>query len=188
MDIDAISLEVQIQAPSEEISVITSKSGNYIPLAIGISAGVVVLTVFFIVILIIRKNKRQKPIIDEVELASPFLISQVDVHEIVGEGNFGVVYKGVAFGTVVALKYMRAEESEIVAETDMLTRVHHVHFSLTELTQQPNCVRFYGIFKEKTKIYLVTEFCSQGSLLSLLKQKHFTNNELVKMFAILKEV
>jgi ABC-type phosphate transport system substrate-binding protein/tRNA A-37 threonylcarbamoyl transferase component Bud32 len=90
----------------------------------------------------------------------------VDTEEIViqqqiGKGAFGEVYMGTYIGAIVAIKRMllptSSERMEVVEnfvrEAGLMAQIRH-----------PNIVQFLGASVSPPYLYLITEYCSQGSL------------------------
>ncbi|GLJ09859.1 hypothetical protein SUGI_0117130 [Cryptomeria japonica] len=77
--------------------------------------------------------------------------------EKLGEGAFGVVYKGkLLSGTLVAVKILdqsRHSESQFMSEVATLGRIHHIHL-----------VRLMGYCFEKPRSALMYEYMANGSL------------------------
>lgn len=91
-----------------------------------------------------------------------------DSSRILGEGGFGLVYKGILNdGRDVAVKILKRDDQrggrEFLAEVEMLSRLHH-----------RNLVKLIGICIEKQTRCLVYELVPNGSVESHLhgKQKH----------------
>jgi len=93
--------------------------------------------------------------------------------ERLGGGQFGEVYKGLAFGgtTMVAVKKLKIEEhfNDMIEEAKVLLRLRH-----------PNCVHFLGIYRNEGSDYLVTEHLPNGSL-DIFIQKHSEEDISVPM-------
>ncbi|ELP92316.1 protein serine/threonine kinase, putative [Entamoeba invadens IP1] len=110
--------------------------------------------------------------------------TRIDYNELIeekklGEGSFGVVYKGTFRGNTVAIKKMKEfknEESSIVEfekEVNMLDKF-----------RSENIVHFYGAVFIPNHICMVTEFAEYGSLQDLIKHKksdEISNKIRVKM-------
>ncbi|ELP92501.1 protein serine/threonine kinase, putative [Entamoeba invadens IP1] len=83
-----------------------------------------------------------------------------------GEGSFGVVYKGTFRGNVVAIKKMKNFSNddnsmeEFINEVDMLNKF-----------RSDFIVHFYGAVFILSKVCLVTEFAQFGSLKDLMQHK-----------------
>ncbi|XVF74394.1 hypothetical protein PTKIN_Ptkin13bG0107000 [Pterospermum kingtungense] len=85
-----------------------------------------------------------------------------DASRVIGEGGFGIVYKGVLDdGAAVAVKVLKREDQrggqEFLAEVEMLSRLHH-----------RNLVKLIGICTEDNIRCLVYELVPNGSLESHL--------------------
>nr|WAK98088.1 mitogen-activated protein kinase kinase kinase 7 [Colaphellus bowringi] len=79
--------------------------------------------------------------------------------EIVGEGSFGVVYKGIWNSTLVAVKNItrEAEKKSFLIEVRQLSRVDH-----------ENIVKLYGACTKGSQFCLVMEYAEGGSLFNVL--------------------
>ncbi|MEQ2161820.1 Cell division protein kinase 1 [Goodea atripinnis] len=77
--------------------------------------------------------------------------------EKIGEGTYGVVYKGrhKATGQVVAMKKIRLESEE---EGVPSTAVREV--SLLQELKHPNVVRLLDVLMQESRLYLIFEFLS----------------------------
>ncbi|KHJ48620.1 SH2 domain protein [Trichuris suis] len=97
---------------------------------------------------------------------SPWVIDKDDLqlHEVIGHGEFGDVVAGEYRGQKVAIKVMKRGnhviESLLQEASMMMSLQHH------------NLVRLLGVvFNEITDVYLVTEFMANGSLLDYLRSR-----------------
>lgn len=102
--------------------------------------------------------------LDDIENAT----NNFDASRILGEGGFGLVYKGILYdGRDVAVKILKRDDRqggrEFLAEIEMLSRLHH-----------RNLVKLIGICIEKQTRCLVYELIPNGSVESHLhgKQKN----------------
>lgn len=92
------------------------------------------------------------------------LVEDIVFGEEIGAGSFGVVYAGVWRGAPVAIKSLssvRTSQREIddfKAEAQLMST----------LRPHSNVVQFQGMASDTGTLYLVTEFCSGGSLYGLL--------------------
>lgn len=129
-DLDSIQLVVittdsPVSGSSSESS---GSSGSLLAVAIAVPAVIVgIITIIAIAIVAIRSRRTKN---SDVEMTNPFIleVKDADILEPIGSGNYGTVYKGLAFGgTAVALKFMEgASREELFAEIEVLERVHHV--------------------------------------------------------------
>ncbi|ELP86873.1 protein serine/threonine kinase, putative [Entamoeba invadens IP1] len=90
--------------------------------------------------------------------------------KIIGEGSFGIVYKGMYRGNCVAIKKMKesiesSKLDEFSSEVNMLDKFRCNYI-----------VHFYGAVFIPNKVSMVTEFAQYGSLQDLLKNK--SNSEI----------
>ncbi|KAL1746839.1 hypothetical protein HDZ31DRAFT_33179 [Schizophyllum fasciatum] len=84
-----------------------------------------------------------------------------------GKGAFGQVYRALnwATGETVAIKEItlsnipKAELGEIMSEIDLLKNLNH-----------PNIVKYKGFVKEREYLYIILEFCENGSLHNIIKR------------------
>ncbi len=86
----------------------------------------------------------------------------IAVGDTAGEGGFGTVHLGLFRGTLVAVKQLfetdtRAHSASIADEAVILVNLRH-----------PNVVLFMGFVHEPKRLWIVTEYCSRGSLRDLL--------------------
>ncbi|ELP85534.1 protein serine/threonine kinase, putative [Entamoeba invadens IP1] len=84
-----------------------------------------------------------------------------------GEGSFGIVYKGSFRGNVVAIKKMKSLEGSD-AKNQMIQFENEV--SMLDKFRNDYIVHFYGAVFVPNKICMVTEFAQYGSLQDLINQ------------------
>ncbi|KAI6652242.1 epidermal growth factor receptor isoform X1 [Oopsacas minuta] len=94
----------------------------------------------------------------------------LEFHEVLGDGEFGEVRKGIYRGIKVAIKTLKPETctkfsiQNFLAEASVMTDLKH-----------PNLVRLMGINIDETvkpsRICLITEFMSKGSLIEYLRTR-----------------
>lgn len=86
--------------------------------------------------------------------------------EIIGQGKFGVVYKGLNRHTkkVVAIKVL-----ELDTKYDEVVDVQQEIQFLSDLKQAPNVTHYYGLFLVGTKLWIIMDYCAGGSIRTLLK-------------------
>ncbi|XP_018561259.1 mitogen-activated protein kinase kinase kinase 7 [Anoplophora glabripennis] len=89
--------------------------------------------------------------------------SEIQQLEIVGEGSFGVVYKGIWNETYVAVKNIsrEAEKKAFLVEVRQLSRVDH-----------ENIVKLYGACTKGLQFCLVMEYAEGGSLFNVLHRSN----------------
>lgn len=86
--------------------------------------------------------------------------------EIIGQGKFGVVYKGYHRQTkkVVAIKVL-----ELDTKYDEVVDVQQEIQFLADLKHAPNVTHYYGSFLVGTKLWIIMDYCAGGSIRTLLK-------------------
>lgn len=84
----------------------------------------------------------------------------VDLQEVIGRGAFGVVYKGLWMGKLVAVKVLNVTHGNddkllkaFQKEVDVLSKLHH-----------PNIVQLFGCCVAPQQLYIVEEYIQGGSL------------------------
>ncbi|PRP73711.1 tyrosine-protein kinase Fps85D-like, partial [Planoprotostelium fungivorum] len=157
----------------------------------GIVCGIVFLLLVFVVaatiLLLRRRNKRKMQNADMAEMQrlnlSDLMLDNVTVQHIIGEGNFGAVYKGSWSDTDVALKGLH---STLDKSEDMRWREE---IALLKGLNHPNVVRLLGVTMHDDRVLMVLEFVECGSLDNYLRKSHreLTDNNLISMcFDIVK--
>lgn len=93
-----------------------------------------------------------------------------------GAGGFGIVFSGIFRGTLVAIKQLLKPEkvsSSIENEADVLVSLRH-----------PNVLLFMGLVKEPGKLWIITEFCTRGSIRDLLDKNILFSHARILKFAL----
>ena len=109
-------------------------------------------------------------------------ITDIEVLERLGGGQFSDVYRGLWMGTtVVALKQLKKEEQldEFMKEALILVKLSH-----------KNVLQFYGIYTSPyNSRYIVTEYLDRGSLRDLLHNEgtKLTMPELLSLYVAVKK-
>eukprot|EP01119_Soliformovum_irregulare_P019749 TRINITY_DN631_c1_g1_i1.p1 TRINITY_DN631_c1_g1~~TRINITY_DN631_c1_g1_i1.p1 ORF type:complete len:962 (+),score=186.76 TRINITY_DN631_c1_g1_i1:414-2888(+) len=89
----------------------------------------------------------------------------------IGEGSFGVVYQGDWRGTTVAMKSLKKTQIEsLISEAQFMRHLNH-----------PNVIRMFGVSEIKDQIFLVTEFCVNGSLTDYFLSRKLNTTDRVRM-------
>ncbi len=99
------------------------------------------------------------------------------LHELIGKGRFGEVWKGSLKGDEVGVKIFHPREEA--------SWFHEVEIYQTCLLRHPNILRFIAADNKdtgmQTQLWLITEFCEYGSLYDLLIQKTFSEELMLRL-------
>lgn len=110
-------------------------------------------------------------------LIHPLSSLQVTLHELIGKGRFGEVWKGSLKGDEVAVKIFHPREE--------VSWFHEVEIYQTCLLRHPNILRFIAADNKdtgiQTQLWLITEFCEYGSLYDLLIAMTFNEETMLKL-------
>ncbi|EIW81107.1 hypothetical protein CONPUDRAFT_104294 [Coniophora puteana RWD-64-598 SS2] len=95
------------------------------------------------------------------------LLNDYQLGDSLGKGAFGQVYRALnwATGETVAVKEIqlsnipKGELGQIMSEIDLLKNLNH-----------PNIVKYKGFVKTKEYLYIILEFCENGSLNTICKR------------------
>jgi tRNA A-37 threonylcarbamoyl transferase component Bud32 len=93
----------------------------------------------------------------------------------IGEGTFGVLFQAVVREKQqVAVKMIKHDDQseEFINEIQMLSTLNH-----------PNVLKFHGITLHNRKMFILTEYCSNGSLDHMIKKYVKTNDSLHQLFS-----
>jgi len=105
------------------------------------------------------------------------IAGQIALHELIGKGRFGEVWKGVYKGDEVAVKIFHTREE--------MSWFHEVEIYQTCLMRHPNILRFIAADNKdigiQTQLWLITEFCEHGSLYDLLETQTVDEAIMLKL-------
>ena len=103
-----------------------------------------------------------KPLLTHISIAG-----QISLHELIGKGRYGEVWKGLYKCDEVAVKIFKT--------VDETSWTHEVSIYKTCLFRHPNILRFIASDSRdvgfQIELWLITEFCEFGSLYDLLLQQ-----------------
>ncbi|KZT60691.1 Pkinase-domain-containing protein [Calocera cornea HHB12733] len=100
-------------------------------------------------------------------MASQTVLANYQLGDCLGKGASGQVYRALNWtnGETVAVKQIslsnipKAELVDIMSEIDLLKNLHH-----------PNIVQYKGFVKTREYLYIILEYCENGSLHNFLKR------------------
>jgi len=111
----------------------------------------------------------------------PVNLTNIIIGKPIGIGQGGQVFKGIWCNTThVALKALH-ESGKDRPPTQSEREAFQKELSILMQMNHPSILRFLGLYKEKEKLYIVTEYMEKGSLLDLLKREDFKTEQLLKM-------
>lgn len=110
------------------------------------------------------------------------VIEDYTLHEVLGSGQYGKVYKAlnVRTNSLVAIKAVKMEKFKEVPKLE--------EFTMNEIQtlariNNPYIVKFIEMLKTKNHYYFVYEYCNGGTLEDIINsQKHLPEHEALKIF------
>ena len=104
--------------------------------------------------------------------------SRIDPDEIIeekkiGEGTFGIVYKGTFRGYKVAIKKMKNIENDEETIEEFTKEV-----TMLDKFRSEYIIQFYGASFIPNKICMITEYAEYGSLQKMIEKKERINKRL----------
>jgi|JI6StandDraft_1071083.scaffolds.fasta_scaffold07031_10 serine/threonine protein kinase len=109
-------------------------------------------------------------------LEIPF--SEITLEKQISEGGYGIIYKGKWRETTVAVKLFKIDTSESSVK-DFLSECHAM-----EALRHPNIVLFLGACTKAPNFAIVLEYCSKGTLWSILQSNVELSWEDRRRFAL----
>ena len=109
-------------------------------------------------------------------------IENYTIHEALGSGQYGKVYKGydTQNGFLVAIKVVNSKKFKEVEQLEVFT-MNEIQ-TLAKISNS-NIVKFYEMLVTTNNRYFVYEYCNGGNLEDLLKSKgRFSENEALIIF------
>jgi len=103
-------------------------------------------------------------------------VSEIDIKGECGKGSSGIVYKGIWRGSEVAVKKLKQQELGGVVEFDQF---QSEIILMTNLRPHKNVLQFFGYCSNPLSI--VTEFCVNGSLHTLLQKGPLNQTRMLKI-------
>lgn len=101
------------------------------------------------------------------------------LHEILGKGSFGQVFRATKDGKTVAIKMI---DKALIRKKKLQRYVNNEVKVMREL-KNPNTVRLFEAFEDKEVLYLVMECCNQGTLFNHILKNKPEEKECIRIFA-----
>ena len=101
----------------------------------------------------------------------------------VGGGTFGNVYAAMNLdsGHLMAVKEIRLQDPKLIPT--IATQIKD-EMRVLEAVDHPNVVSYYGIEVHRDRVYIFMEFCSGGSLASLLEHGRIEDEQVIMVYAL----
>jgi mitogen-activated protein kinase kinase kinase len=101
----------------------------------------------------------------------------------VGGGTFGSVYAAMNLdsGHLMAVKEIRLQDPKLIPTVAEQIREE---MGVLEVLDHPNVVSYYGIEVHRDRVYIFMEFCSGGSLASLLEHGRIEDEQVIMVYAL----
>ncbi|CAK7228913.1 Suppressor of Sensor Kinase (SLN1) [Sporothrix bragantina] len=101
----------------------------------------------------------------------------------VGGGTFGNVYAAMNLdnGQLMAVKEIRLQDPKLIPT--IATQIRD-EMRVLESLDHPNVVSYYGIEVHRDRVYIFMEFCSGGSLASLLEHGRIEDEQVIQVYAL----
>lgn len=103
--------------------------------------------------------------------------------QFVGGGTFGSVYAALNLdsGYLMAVKEIRLQDPQLIPTVAGQIRDEQ---AVLEVLDHPNIVSYYGIEVHRDKVYIFMEYCSGGSLASLLEHGRIEDETVIQVYAL----
>ncbi|RFU79525.1 ste ste11 ssk kinase [Trichoderma arundinaceum] len=103
--------------------------------------------------------------------------------QFVGGGTFGNVYAAMNLDTghLMAVKEIRLQDPKLIPTIAESIREE---MRVLEVLDHPNVVSYHGIEVHRDRVYIFMEFCSGGSLASLLEHGRIEEEEVIMVYAL----
>jgi mitogen-activated protein kinase kinase kinase len=103
--------------------------------------------------------------------------------QFIGGGTFGSVYVAINLdsGYLMAVKEIRLQDPQLIPTIAGQIRDE---MGVLEVLDHPNVVSYYGIEVHRDKVYIFMEYCSGGSLASLLEHGRIEDEQVIMVYAL----
>ncbi|KAG9245020.1 BOS4, mitogen-activated protein kinase [Calycina marina] len=103
--------------------------------------------------------------------------------QFVGGGSFGSVYAAINLdsGQVLAVKEIRLQDPTLIPT---IAGQIKDEMNVLEVLNHPNVVSYHGIEVHRDKVYIFMEYCSGGSLASLLEHGRIEDETVIMVYTL----
>lgn len=103
--------------------------------------------------------------------------------QFVGGGTFGSVYAAINLdsGYLMAVKEIRLQDPQMIPTVVAQIREEQ---AVLEVLDHPNIVSYYGLEVHRDKVYIFMEYCSGGSLATLLEHGRIEDETVIQVYAL----
>ncbi|KAJ5832674.1 hypothetical protein N7474_000985 [Penicillium riverlandense] len=103
--------------------------------------------------------------------------------QFIGGGTFGSVYAAINLDSnyLMAVKEIRLQDPQLIPKIAQQIRDE---MGVLEVLDHPNIVSYHGIEVHRDKVYIFMEYCSGGSLASLLEHGRIEDETVIMVYAL----
>ncbi|KAJ5634727.1 hypothetical protein N7528_002569 [Penicillium herquei] len=103
--------------------------------------------------------------------------------QFIGGGTFGSVYAAINLDSnyLMAVKEIRLQDPQLIPKIAQSIRDE---MGVLEVLDHPNIVSYHGIEVHRDKVYIFMEYCSGGSLASLLEHGRVEDETVIMVYAL----
>ncbi|PLN83834.1 putative MAP kinase [Aspergillus taichungensis] len=103
--------------------------------------------------------------------------------QFIGGGTFGSVYAAINLDSnyLMAVKEIRLQDPQLIPKIAQQIRDE---MGVLEVLDHPNIVSYHGIEVHRDKVYIFMEYCSGGSLASLLEHGRVEDETVIQVYAL----
>lgn len=103
--------------------------------------------------------------------------------QFIGGGTFGSVYAAINLDSnfLMAVKEIRLQDPQLIPKISQQIRDE---MGVLEVLDHPNIVSYQGIEVHRDKVYIFMEYCSGGSLASLLEHGRIEDETVIMVYAL----
>ncbi|KAI6827358.1 MAP kinase [Hortaea werneckii] len=103
--------------------------------------------------------------------------------QFVGGGTFGSVYVAINLDStqLMAVKEIRLQDPKMIPT--IVSQIRD-EMGVLQVLDHPNIVQYYGIEPHRDKVYIFMEYCSGGSLATLLEHGRIEDEMVIQVYAL----